>query len=270
MKSLLFCSFLAVFGSLLAPSAHAVTIEYGMFEKSSDGKFQSLCPVKDDGSVTCNYTYGLQQASVVIDRVDVSVHQQIMKSLAALGALPFLSYDESIRKMIPSSPFLLIGFYVKFDSRTVLIDFAHYYTPLQAAIPSSISGTVSTILKIMSQVYYTHTKRMTPLVKKANRCPVLVGRYQCARNTLEITQLTYGVDDLYVFNYSDRTQPFDFGANDLGMKNAFDRYTAICNEQGLSLDGSVIRLTGANRDLEFLGGASNSMVCRRMSSFWDR
>jgi hypothetical protein len=250
--------------SLASSSFVHAAVEYGIFEKSSDGKFQSVCPVQDDGSVICTYKAGYQQSSQKIDTVDLATHQQNLRALNSLSALSFLSYDEAIRKMIPTQGFLLNGFYVKYDSKTVIIDFAHFYSPLQVTVPAAIKAAVGALLKTLLPVYYAHTRFPTPLIKKNNLCPVLVGRFDCGRNTLLVTQRTYGVDDLYVFTYSDRTVPFDFAANNAGMKNALDKYLSQCSAQGLTLDGSTMRLVGMSRDLEFASGTS-SLVCKRLS-----
>lgn len=250
----------------VTPSAQAV--EYGFFEKSSDGKYQTVCPVREDGSVVCTYSYKFQTVSAVIDQVNVGAHQQNLRALEALGPIAFYTYDEAIRKLLPTNNFLLNGFYIKFDSRTILLDFAHFYTPLQINIPYNLKSTISSVLRLLTDVYYSKTGKPNPLVKRLNHCPILIGRFDCPRNTLVVTQLNYGIDELYVFNYSDRPVPFDFGANDAGMKNAADKYVATCTDGTLNLDGSVMRLNGM-RDLEFVSGGT-TMVCRRQGLFLGR
>lgn len=255
----------SILGILACTQALAKTIvEYGIFEKSSDGKFQSLCPVQADGNVLCTYTYGIQKSQLVIGKIDPSVHKQLIQALDTLGVLPLVSYDEAIRRLMPQASFLINGFYAKFESRTILLDFAHYYTPLSGSIPANITTTVSAVLKTLAPVYYSHLSRPNPLVKKTNHCPVLRGNYDCPKNALQITQVNYGPDELYVFHYSDRPNPFDFGANDLGMNNAYDRYIAVCTDKGLVLDGSLMRLVG--KDLEFSSHSSATpTVCRRQN-----
>lgn len=258
---------IAFFGLFLSLSASAA-VEYGLFEKSSDGRYLSLCPVRDDGVVICNYSYGFQSVAVAVDQVNVVAHQQNLRALESLGAFSFYAYDDAIRKLVPTGNFLMNGFYVKYDSRTILIDFAHFHTPLQVNIPLSLRTTISNVLRVLTDVYYAKTSRPNPLVKRLNHCPVLVGRYECPRNGLIITQLNYGIDELYVFTYTDRIVPFDFAANDAGMKNAADKFVATCNDGTVTLDGSVMRLL-ANRDLEFASNGT-SMVCRRQGLFLGR
>lgn len=239
-------------------------VEYGIFEKTSDGKFQSLCPVQTDGSVLCTYTYGFQKSQLVIGKIEQSVHKQLTQALDTLGVMSLAGFDDAIRRMIPATSFLVNGFYAKYESRTVLLDFAHFHTSMQASIPTNVQTTVSAVLKTLAPIYYSHLSRPNPLVKKANHCPVLRGNFDCVKNALQITQVNYGVDELYVFQYSDRPTAFDFGANDLGMKNAYDRYVAVCTDKGLMLDGSLMRLVG--KDLEFSSSASTSTtVCRRQN-----
>lgn len=259
-----FCSIVT---SILVGQSGFAAVEYGMFEKTSDGRFQSVCPVQADGSMVCRYQMGSQTAQQKIGSVELAIHQQNLKALESLTVIPFGDYDEAIRKLIPQQNFLFNGYYVKFEAKTVLIDVAHFYSPVAVQVNPQVREVIVALIKTLSPLYYASLQLPNPLIKKMNRCPVLAGRFDCGRNTLLVTQKNFGVDEVYVFTYSDRTAPFDFGANDAGMKNATDKFLAQCSPEGLRLDTQLMRISGFNKDLEFTNGMGGSpVVCRRTVS----
>jgi hypothetical protein len=164
----------------------------------------------------------------------------VQEKVALVPAGQWDSIDDARRRW--SKDFLIQGYYVQINGKTILVSLGHYYSSLRQVVSEEMSDAMGALGKALDPLYGKLVMTKHPHLEKQNHCPELRGKYDCGMGKkLEITQTSYGVDEYYSYTYESGRE-IDFGAKDAGMYNG-PSYEVKCTTDGLMVNGSLNRLT---------------------------